>query len=299
MSRVRAATHLVSGWYDMLLHQLLDDYAQMRAAGQTPHLTIGPWRHLDLTGVAETLRAGLAWFDVYLKGRRRRLRAKPVRIYLMGANVWREFDDFPPPSRETLLFLDARGKLAIDATRVDSAPDEYRYDPANPTPSFGGCVYGAHAGSVDNRLLEARADVLTYTTAPLESDVDVIGRVRAELFVQSSLAHADFFARLCDVHPDGRSMNVCDGLIRIEPGVGEMQPDGTRRIVIDMWATAQRFVRGHRMRLQVSSGAHPRWARNLGTGEPLATATRMRIAEQKIFHDRAHPSILILPVCES
>jgi putative CocE/NonD family hydrolase len=181
---------------------------------------------------------------------------------------------------------------------ADSPVDRYRYDPADPTPTLGGPVYHQDGGVKDNRALEARADVLTFTTSPLAEDVDVIGWVRLELFARSSLAHADFFGRLCDVYPDGRSFNVCDGLIRIEPGQGELQTDGSTRSVIQMWATAQRFARGHRIRLQVSSGAHPRWNRNLGTGEPIATATRMVAAEQTIYHDTAHPSALVLPVTQ-
>ncbi len=298
MERVHAATHFVSGWYDILVHQLLKDYEAMCAAGHSPYLTIGPWRHLDLAGAGEALRAGIHWFDANLKGIRRRLRAKPVRIFLMGADEWIEFESWPVPARETRLYLHAAARLATELPAADSRADHYRYDPADPTPSLGGPVYHQDGGVKDNRALEARSDVLTYTTPPLENDVDVIGWVKAELFVRSSLAHADFFARLCDVQPDGRSLNICDGLFRIEPGNAETQADGSARVVIDMWATAQRFRRGHRIRLQVSSGAHPRWNRNLGTGEPLATATRMIAADQEIYHDAAHPSALVLPILE-
>ena len=138
--------------------------------------------------------------------------------------------------------------------------------------------------------------MLCYTTPPLEDDVEAIGPVRLELFVQSSLAHTDFFGRLCDVNPRGRSTNLCDGLVRIEPGTGEAQPAGSLRIELGMWATAYRFRAGHRIRLQVSSGAHPRWNRDLGTGETPATATRVETADQTVFHDADRPSALILPV---
>ena len=111
-------------------------------------------------------------------------------------------------------------------------------------------------------------------------------------------ARADFFGRLCDVYPDGRSINICDGLLRVEPGKGEAQPDGSLKLEIGLWATAQRFRLGHCIRLQVSSGAHPRWNRNLGTGEPFATATRILAADQTIYHDAAHPSALVLPVVD-
>jgi putative CocE/NonD family hydrolase len=117
-----------------------------------------------------------------------------------------------------------------------------------------------------------------------------------ELYVRSNRAHTDFFGRLCDVYPNGRSMNVCDGLVRVVPGASKPQPDGTLRIEVDMGATAQRFRRGHRLRLQVSSGAFPRYNRNLGLGEPEGTATQMVTADQEVHHDTVHPSALVLPV---
>jgi putative CocE/NonD family hydrolase len=299
MERVAARVHLVSGWHDILIHQLLDDYEALCAAGHTPYLTIGPWRHPDVAGATEALRSGILWMDAQLKGIHRRLRTRPVRLYVMSASrgEWREFDRFPPPAREARFYLHSDARLDITApVSDDGSPDRYCYDPADPTPCVGGPLYHREGGSRDNRALEARPDVLTYTSAPLAADLVVIGRVRLELFANSSAASADFFARLCDVHPDGRSMNVCDGLSRV--GTSTTQPGGSA-IVVDMWATAYRFVRGHCLRLQVSSGAYPRWDRNLGTGEPISTATRMVTAEQTIYHDPAHPSALVLPVIMS
>ena len=149
---------------------------------------------------------------------------------------------------------------------------------------------GRDSGRVDNTALEARADVLTYTTAPLENDAEVIGEVSAEIWFGSSLPYADVFVRLCDVDPRGRSRNVCDGLVSLS-GAGEVSCAAVR-----LWPTAHRFMRGHRIRLQVSSGAFPRYARNHGTGEPRATATRLLPADQAVYHDAAHPSAVILPV---
>ena len=124
----------------------------------------------------------------------------------------------------------------------------------------------------------------------------MIGPVEAELFVRSSLGHADFFARLCDVEPSGRSVNVCDALLRVSPGRPESEADGTLRLRIELWPTAHRFRRGHRLRVQVSSGAHPRLARNTGSGEPLATASGLVAADQEVFHDPDHPSKIVLTV---
>lgn len=289
------AVHLISGWYDLFLRDLLDDYAALRAAGHSPYLTIGPWYHMDLTWVPAALREGLAWFDAHLKGRGERLRERPVRLYVLGADEWRELESWPPAVPTTRLFLHPHGLLSPKPPAEPSPPDRYRYDPADPTPNLGGGLLFPPAGPMDNRPLEARPDVLAYTTPPLEHDLEVIGPVRLQLYVRSNLAHTDFFGRLCDVYPNGRSINLCDGLFRIEPGKGERQPDGTLRIEVDMWATACRFRRGHRLRLLVASGAHPRWARNLGLGEPPATATRMAVAEQEVYHDPEHPSALLLP----
>ncbi|MEZ4595284.1 MAG: CocE/NonD family hydrolase, partial [Chloroflexota bacterium] len=152
------------------------------------------------------------------------------------------------------------------------------------------------AGPVDNRPLEARPDVLTYTTEPLSQPLTVIGHVRLRLYVRSSLEHTDFYGRLCDVVEDGRSLNVCDGLFRVQPGRGEPQPDGSLLVEVDMTATAYQFPPGHRLRLQVSSGAHPRISRNLGTGDPVMHGTTMHPANQTIYHDPAHLSALILPL---
>jgi hypothetical protein len=132
--------------------------------------------------------------------------------------------------------------------------------------------------------------VLTYTTPVLDRDVEVIGEISAEIWFRSSLPYADVFVRLCDVDPRGRSTNVCDGLVSLTGA------DQTTQATIALWPTAHRFVRGHRIRLQVSSGAFPRYARNPGTGEPHATATTMLVADQSVYHDPAHPSAVVLPV---
>lgn len=158
----------------------------------------------------------------------------------------------------------------------------FRYDPRDPTPSFAGQLQSPSQGQRDNARLERRADVLTFSTDPLTSQLDVIGGVRFAVDVEFSAVSGDVFARLCDVDPGGRSVNVTDGLARLSGGSGTV-------VLSD---TAHRFRVGHRIRLQVSGGAHPRWARNFGTGEPLATATRM-IANDTTVH---HSSVLVLSV---
>jgi putative CocE/NonD family hydrolase len=148
---------------------------------------------------------------------------------------------------------------------------------------------------VDNRELEARADVLVYTSDVLDDVLEIVGPVHADLVVSSSLDHTDFFVRLCDVHPNEQSYNVCDGLQRFRPSDIARRADGTFTARVKMWDTAYRFGAGHRVRVQVSSGAHPVYVRNLGTAEPLLAATTLRVAEQAVFRDRSRASSLVLP----
>jgi putative CocE/NonD family hydrolase len=203
-------------------------------------------------------------------------------------NAW------PPDTAATPYYLQAGNGLSRTPPTDERATSHYCYDPARPTPVVGGTQFSPWAGQYNNRRLEARSDVLVFTSEPLREEIEVIGVVRMELYVRSSAEYTDFFGRLCDVSADGRSVNVCDGLFRIEPGTGERQPDGSLRIEIDLWATAYRFKRGHSLRVQVSSGAHPRWSRNLGTKNQLH-GSEMRPADQTIYHDRLHPSMIVIP----
>jgi uncharacterized protein len=305
---------LTSGWYDLFLDGLLEDYtAQLKAARPTgkpvPYLTIGPWSHLDTGYLPVAFTDGLAWFSAYLRGDRSKLRKRPVRLFVMGARRWRSFESWPPPSKEYKLYLHGSGAQKTGRLRwqpvdagetaaggANALPDQYRYNPALPTPNLGGAKMGTDAGQVDNRPLEERADVLIFTTPPLPGDVEIIGYVHAELFVRSSLPYTDFFVRLCDVESSGRSLNVCDGNFRVEPGRGELQPDGSLRITVAMSATAYRFLANHRIRIQVSSGAHPRFARNLGVPEPQVMSTTYQLADQTVYHDAIHPSAVVLPL---
>jgi putative CocE/NonD family hydrolase len=204
---------------------------------------------------------------------------------------WRDLEQWPPAASIQRWHLQPHGALATPVPPAGE-PSRYTYDPADPTPAVGGTSSSpANAGPKDNRELERRPDVLTYTSEPLPSALEITGPVTAELFVSSSRPHTDFFARLCDVDPKGRSVNITDGLIRLTSASPQPQ-----QIRIDLWPNAHQFRPGHRVRLQVSSGAHPRYARNTGSGEPLATAATLCAAQQAVHHDPAHPSGVLLPV---
>jgi putative CocE/NonD family hydrolase len=288
---------MVAGWYDIYLPHMLEDYQALRAAGQQVRLRVGAWRHGSLGMQARGLRDALELFDQHLRHRPPRRTATPeVSIEVMG-DGWRDLDHWPPAAPTTQCwYLQPDGTLSATLP-PQSEPDRYRYDPADPTPAVGGSTLGANAGPMDNRELEKRPDVLTYTTAPLTKDVEIIGPVSASLFVSSSLAHTDFFARICDVDPRGRSVNITDGLLRLRPGDQAATPG--EPIAVELWPTAHRFRAGHQIRLQVSSGAHPRYVRNLGTGEPLATGTTMLAADQAVYHDPRQPSAVLLPVARA
>lgn len=173
--------------------------------------------------------------------------------------------------------------------------DSYRYDPHDPTPSLGGPVLLARQGVVDNGPLEARADVLTYTSAPVTEAVEAVGPVRVEFWATAGSDHFDLFARVCDVDSEGRSWNVCDALARVAPGRFPRDGEDVWQVGFALWPMAHRFADGHRIRLQVSSGAHPRYARNPGTGEDPLTATELRPVNVNILWGPGRPSALVLP----
>jgi len=239
--------------------------------------------------------ATLDWFDTYLRGERGLLSPSPVSVHIQGeGGGWRELDDWPPSADPVRWYLHEGGRLGTMPPANPAPPDRYRYDPTDPTPSFGG-IGMLSGGPTDNRSLEARPDVLVYTSEPLSEPLVVIGPVGAELCVSSSIDHCDFFVRLCDVHPDGRSINVCDGLRRLGPGSIRRGGDASFTVSVPMWPAGHRFAPGHRLRVQVSSGAHPVYARNLGTGEPLSSGTSTRVADHAVYHEPGRLSSLTLP----
>lgn len=283
--RMTMPISLVTGWHDAALDQTLRQYARLRRAGREPTLLIGPWTHTSAfdQGWPEVYGDALEHLRVHLRGEGERSTRIKVRIN----DEWRELPAWPPPSTPTRHHLRPGGELGELATGSTA----FDYDPADPTPSFAGQLQSRTAGARDNRKLEARADVRTFTTGPLATAVEIIGTPAAELYAGGSTGHFDLFVRLCDVHPDGRSINVCDGFTRLTPD----HADG-ELVTVPLGAAGHRFASGHRIRLQVSGGAHPRFARNYGTGEPLATAVDLVATRTTVHHDPARPSALILPV---
>lgn len=298
LDNVTAPVNMVGGWYDIFLPWQLKDYMILIKAGRQPFLTIGPWTHTDKGLMGTGVREGISWFRAHLSGDKNDLREEPVKLFIMGVNIWRNFSEWPPSgSQQQRWHLHPGGGLNT-AIPSESEPDNYSYDPADPTPSVGGPLLRSNSGPKKNNNVESRLDVLVYTSAKLEQDITIIGPVQAKLYINSSLEYTDFFARLCDVNPSGKSINICDGIIRLVPGKFKPESDGSIKVVIDLWPTAHCFRRKHSIRLQVSSGAHPRFVRNFGTGEPLATATKLIVANQSVYHDPTRPSSVILPIMD-
>jgi putative CocE/NonD family hydrolase len=305
VTNVTAPVQLIGGWYDIFLPWMLEDFCALQAAGREPQLIIGPWTHTAPGGMAAGIREGIGWLRAHLLGDDRLLRRAPVRLRITGEQAgggWRELSTWPPPgTREHRLWLADDHRLEPDPpasqanTANTAAPgDRYRYDPTDPTPSVGGPVLLAREPVLDNRPLEARPDVVTYTTDPLPSSLEAIGPVRVDLHARASSPYFDLFARVCDVDEEGASWNVCDALARVSPETFEHLDDSIH-VGFDLWPIGHRFAAGHRIRLQISSGAHPRYARNPGTGEDPMTATVLEPVDVELLRDAAHPSHLILP----
>ncbi|MFC9221591.1 CocE/NonD family hydrolase [Streptomyces hygroscopicus] len=286
--RSRVPTALITGWHDALADQTFEQYDRLRRAGCETALLVGPWTHTSALqrGWPEVFTESLAWLRAHLYADPSGLRPTAVRVHIGGENTWRDLHDWPPTAATTSWYPLPGGHLTQQAP-VDSAPvTAFRYDPADPTPSLGGQLLSRTAGPRDNGTLEARDDVLTFTGPPLTEPMDILGPVAAQLSVSTDTGHADVFTRLCDVDPQGRSVNVCDGL-------GRLRTTGPApaQVTVSMSATAHHFAAGHRIRWQISGGAHPRYARHPGTGESPLDATTFAPVRITVHTDSA----LMLP----
>jgi len=309
------------GWHDIFLKGTIQNYVGMRGASPAradQHLLLGPWAHADTSpegkigdvtfgknAVLDTDGTILRWYDYALKGvRNEYATGAPVRIFIMGANAWRDEREFPlARTRYTKYYL-RQGGLAADAPGAEE-PEAYAYDPANPVPTIGGRLCCGNnqmpPGPADQRPNEGRPDVLIFSTPPLAQDVEATGWVKATLYASSSAVDTDFTALLADVEPSGYARFLTDGIVRARyrNSTARAEPIEPGRIYeysLDLWATSNLFKAGHRIRLYVSSSNFPRFNRNLNTGEPIAGGARMVKATQRIYHDAQHPSALVLPV---
>jgi putative CocE/NonD family hydrolase len=330
----------IGGWYDIFLGTTLENYIGMKQRGgsavarQHQRLLIGPWSHGGTTGIfpernyglmasgdaADLVGAQLRWFDHWLKGEDNGVEQdKPVKIFVMGLDQWREEDDWPLPDTQFRPYYlhsaghansaAGDGTLSLEAP-ADEADDVYLYDPRHPVPTVGGAILlsqamGIDQGPRDQRSVEAREDVLCYSTPILAHPVEVTGPIELVLYVSSSSRDTDFTGKLVDVYPDGRAEILTDGILRAryresfsEPKL--LEPEQIYELHLDLWATSNVFQSGHRIRLEVSSSNFPRFDRNTNTGGTIETETERDFVQavNRVYHDSTHPSHLILPIIE-
>ena len=295
---------MVTGWWDLFAPGQLRDYMAIRSAGGTARIIVGPWLHGEPGELKAIIQQDAAWLDHHLNGGPLPPGA-PVRVFLQQAGRWLDFADWPPPAAvDTPYYLRVSGALRLDAEPGDAPPHTFVYDPADPTPSKGGPLLQPPGKQVDNAAIEIRPDVLTFTTDPLDADLDLVGPVTARIFVRTGRQYADVFVRVCDVDDRGVSRNVVDGIRRLSPQTvpgADVQAgdDGVLAVDVELYPTGYRVLAGHRIRVQVSGGSFPRYARNFGTGEPFGSATRAVRCRFEIYHDSRHPSHVVLPVLPS
>ena len=321
---VRVPVFAVGGWYDNFVQSDLEAYAALRKAGGRKRVLIGPWPHsmsrfegVDYGPDAQVpIRAlQLEWFDQWLMGKDAPLMAAPpVKIFVMGSNRWREEREWPPAAARVRSFylkssgrsntLDGGGAL-VDSPARESAPDLFAFDPRDPAPTLGGAVCCNPRvfpwGPFDQRPVERRRDVLVYSTKPLKEDLEAIGPVKVTLYASTSARDTDFTAKLVDVLPNGYARNLTDGILRLRYRNSLEKPEPANpwqiyRIAIDAGVTSEVFLKGHRIRLEISSSNFPRFDRNPNTGGRIADETRLLKATQTVYHDRARPSQLALMV---
>ena len=328
--KVTAPAVHIGGWYDIFTQGTLDSFVgyQTKAAAKArgrSKLIIGPWTH----GVFQNKAGELTfpngsqppgnvqdpwrWFDAEMRGVDNGMdKAPAVTYYVMGdttdpkapGNVWRTADTWPPvPSKPTRYFftLDHGLTTAAPANRGEIG---YSYDPKNPVPTVGGAQLTLPAGPMDQRKIETRPDLLLFTNEALAAPLEITGRVRVHLWASSDAADTDFIAKLCDVYPDGRSINICEGQLRARFREGFtkeklMKPGEIYAFDIDLWSTSIIVNTGHRLRVQVTSSSSPGCDPNPNTGEPFRSSDRTQVARNTIYLDRAHPSHILVPVVTS
>ena len=333
LSNINIPMYHVTSWYDIFLRGGLASFRGLRehAMGETARrhqkLLVGPWAHLfpytsptsrgtgDIdfgdNAKIELQETQLRWFDHWLKDIDTGIADEsPVKLFVMGENVWRDEDDWPlARTRYTPYYFHSQGQAnsaggdgsLSAAAPTEEPPDRFVYDPGDPVPTRGGNTLIIAVGVQDQREVEARQDVLVYTGEPLIEPLEVTGPITVTLFAATSAPDTDFTAKLVDVHPGGYARNLADGIIRGRYRTSRtrptlLQPDTVTEFTIDLWATSHVFLPGHRIRVEISSSNFPRFDRNLNTGEDQATGSRFQSASQTVFHDSRYPSHILLPV---
>jgi len=285
---------LFSGWQDLFLQQSLAQYRRLCDRGTTTALTVGSWTHTEVMtrGAGTVLRESLAWLDAHLAETAPPPDRSPVRVEV-NRQGWLGMADWPPASVEHALFLHPAHRLDATAPPVDAAPSRFTFDPQAPTPSIGGRLLSNDGGYRDDSALARRPDVIDFTGAVLTEDLYLVGVPVAELTLSCDNPHRDVFVRLSEVDARGRSRNISDGYRRLTGDPGS--PTALR---LELDAVGHRVPAGSRLRVVIAGGCHPRYARNLGTGEPFVTGERTVPATHTVHHGTGGSSKLVLPVAQ-
>jgi putative CocE/NonD family hydrolase len=287
LERTQIPVLLLSGWQDLFLEQTLAQYQRLRERDVPVAVTIGPWTHSQMTtkGAPTVIRESLGWLDTHLAGTRRVAR-KPVRIHIHG-HGWQDLDDWPPAMGEHVWYLQPAGHLGATAPDQDTPASSFTYYPGDPTPTIGGRLLSPEGGYRNDTRLAERADVLTFTSAPLPADLYAVGTPLLHLSHSCDNRYNDLFVRISEVDARGRSRNVSDGYLCRTPD--------SRNIRIELDAIAYRFRAGSRIRVLIAGGSHPRFARNLGAGEPLISGRQLAAATHTVHLGEGGTSRLVLP----
>jgi putative CocE/NonD family hydrolase len=273
MAEVQAPVSMVGGWSDLFIPFQIRDYKAMKGLGKSVRLKLGPWTHSNFGGVGEGIRDALDWFDVHLKERAPRSEdLDRIRLWVNGADEWRDLRAWP--SSTAKLSLGANGRLTNHESEAGDLT--FTYDPDHPTPSLEGAKLASRTGRGDMRELAARSDVLVFDGPILDAQLELLGDVSVTLTTSATTPHHDLFVCLCDVGPGGEAINITDGYRRLSLASGDPR---RRTTTVEALPVAWRLDVGHRLRLLVAAGAFPRFARNLGLGEPLAIATESRLVD--------------------
>ncbi len=287
LDRVDVPVLLLSGWQDLFLPQTLQQYRQLRDRGVEVALTMGPWTHtqLLLAGLPTIAKETGDWLDTHLGGRPAAPRSNRVRFFVRGEG-WRELPDWPPATTDRALYLQPGGGLAETSPAAGSSAS-FRYDPAEPTPSIGGRLLSPDGGYRDDSALATRRDVLSFTSDVLTEGLCVLGNPVAELAHSSDNPFVDIFVRISEVDAKGRSHNVSDAYRRLDGS------PGADAVTLELDAVAHWFRAGTRIRVLIAGGSHPRFTRNLGTGEPTATGSELRPSVHEVHFGSSR---VVLPV---
>jgi len=296
LERVDVPVLLLSGWQDLFLPQTLQQYRQLRARGVEVALTMGPWTHTQLlfAGLPTVAKETSDWLDTHLGGRRTEPRSGRVRFFVTGEG-WRELPDWPPTTTEHALYLQPGGGLAETAPSgtCSASSASFRYDPAEPTPTIGGRLLSPDGGYRDDTALAARRDVLSFTSDVLTADLHVYGSPVVELAHSSDNPNVDVFVRVSEVDPKGRSRNVSDAYRRLDGATVDGETVDGATLTLELDAIAHRFRAGSRIRVLIAGGSHPRFARNLGNGEPVASGSQLTRSTHEVHFGASR---VVLPI---